>query len=66
MTADLVEKLQRNARFYQREAEALAEKPERRDNRFLGAKEAQTIADLLCEAADALLPTAEDVKGILK
>ena len=51
---DLIEKLTRNARFYRNEAVALAEKPERRDNRFLGSQEAQTISELLSEAASEL------------
>jgi hypothetical protein len=54
MEPGLIERLERNARFYHNEAAALAEKPERRDNRYLGSREAQTIADLLNEAASAL------------
>lgn len=48
--SDLVEKLERNARFYDNEAKAL--KPE--GARHLGPNEAQAIAELLTEAAGAL------------
>jgi hypothetical protein len=50
----LIERLEREARFYRGEALALAEKPERRDNRRMGSMEALTIAGLLSEAAKAL------------
>lgn len=51
---ELVGQLERNAKFYENEAMALAERIERRDNRRLGANEARTIADLLRQAAAAL------------
>ena len=51
---ELIDKLASNARFYRNESVALAEKPERRDNRHLGAQEAWTISELLYEAAKAL------------
>lgn len=56
MSKELIERLERNAIFYQREAAALAVNLERRDRRRLGAEEAQTIANLLSEAAKALKP----------
>lgn len=52
--SDLIEKLERNARFYANEAIALAEAPDRRDRRRLGSQEAATISQLLREAANAL------------
>ena len=55
--SELLEKLRRNARFYQNEATALAENYIRRDNRFLGAEEAKTIGSLLTEAADYIEST---------
>lgn len=53
--SELIEKLERNARFY--ESEAAAFKPE--GSRHLGPKEAKAIADLLVEAADALKEAAD-------
>jgi hypothetical protein len=50
----IIEKLERNARFYHNESIALAEAPDRRDRRRLGAEEAGTIAELLREAVAAL------------
>lgn len=47
---EIIEKLERNARFY--ESEAAAFKPE--GARHIGPKEAKTIAELLTEAANAL------------
>lgn len=54
MNTETIEKLDRNAQFYENEAVALAEKSERRDRRKLGAEEAATIAGLLREASAAL------------
>lgn len=51
---EIIEKLNRNAKFYEAEAAALAEVSERRDRRRLGAEEAATMAALLREAAIAL------------
>lgn len=56
--SDLIEKLARNARFYEHEAVALKEDETRRDNRNLGWREAKAIADLLTEAMGEL--TNED------
>jgi hypothetical protein len=47
---ELIEKLKRNARFYQSEGEAM--RPQ--DARHLGPNEAVTIAELLNEAAAEL------------
>lgn len=47
---DLIEKLERNALFYENESRFLAGSPERRDRRHLGAEEAGQIAELLREA----------------
>lgn len=48
--SELLEKLERNARFYDNEAKAM--RPE--GARHLGPKEARAIADLLGEAVAAL------------
>ena len=50
MNADLIEKLNRNARFYENEAAAF--KPA--GARHLGSEEAATIAKLLREAIEAI------------
>jgi hypothetical protein len=49
--SEIIEKLERNARFY--ESEAAAMKPE--GARHLGPQEAKAIAILLTEAIDALM-----------
>ena len=54
LSEQLIEKLEANARFYENEAVALAEAPDRRDRRRLGAQEARTISELLRDAAAAL------------
>lgn len=54
MSQELIDKLERNARFYHNESVALAEAPDRRDRRRLGSEEAATISKLLREAADSL------------
>jgi hypothetical protein len=51
---DLIAKLFAEARFYQDEANALKEDEQRRDNRHMGWREAQTITDLLNDAAKEL------------
>lgn len=51
---ELIDKLKRNAKFYENEAFALGEVAERRDRRKLGASEAGAIAVLLREAVAEL------------
>jgi len=60
MSGDLIARLERNAHFYASEAKALAEKPDRRDNRHLGSQEAKTIAELMNEAVAALTSTERE------
>lgn len=52
--SELLEKLERNARFYSIEAMELGKDSSRRDRRCLGAEEAATISQLLREAADKI------------
>lgn len=56
---ELIEKMERNARFYSNESLALGEDITRRDRRHLGSQEAATISQIFREAADALKISAQ-------